>query len=604
MNDDEDEAWQRYDAAGDGGDGLPPDGELRGPIGDPRPECPIVCLGGRDGVYHFLDARGEHRALTARQLGSRSEQSALFCGDLTWRWRYFPKLAKQKVAGGESRLVVVGYSVVATAEWLLAECSHEPIFGAQVVIRRAGVWQGETGEPVAHCGDELLIDDRWLSAGLRTGNIVWVADSPVARPGEACGVDVARYIQQQLQEYWTFRYGGGAIAYLGVLGSAYLGAVSRWRPNVFLGGSPGTGKSKLLDAGRAMMPLHNYTTDTTKAGLEQAVTGRAMPSFIDEASDQQDQRGAQTLLNLTLASTGDEGAKVARGTADGAGRSSSVLGSFIMASVAPPEMQPQHWARVVLVDLISPEAGEDHLAQMDALIAYCREQGPALWRRAIVGFKRYHLALAVFRDALGRTGCAPRQMDQLGAILAGWWILTDDGVPDDREAINGVAAIADFRQSADEIANLGAGRQVAEHLATSRLEGDRSSEKWPVAEMCLRVWETRTDPESGERIGDLDNSWQDRLGRNGMRAVRADQLVDRRSGRQVARGGPGDGLWIAYRSAPVLKLFAETGWAGQRWRFLLRGLPSVKEAASSVRIGDINVRCAVWISRADLTGEE
>jgi hypothetical protein len=327
-------------------------------------------------------------------------------------------------------------------------------------------------------------------------------------------------------------------------------------------------------------------------------------SFIDEASDQQDQRGAQTLLNLTLASTGDDGAKVARGTADGAGRSSSVLGSFIMASVAPPEMQPQHWARVVLVDLISPDAGEDHLAQMDALIAYCREHGPALWRRAIAGFKRYHLALAVFREALGRTGCAPRQMDQLGAILAGWWILIDDGVPDEREAINGVAAIAEFRQSADEIASQGAGRQVAEHLATSRVEGDRSSEKWPVAEMCLRVRETRTDPETNERIGDLDNTWHERLGRNGMRAIRADQLVDRHNGKQVARGGAGDGLWIAYRAAPVLKLFAESAWPGQRWRFLLRSLPSVREAVGPVRIGGINVRSAVWISRADLMGEE
>lgn len=350
-----------------------------------------------------------------------------------------------------------------------------------------------------------------------------------------------------------------------------------------------------------MMPLHNYTTDTTKAGLEQAVTGRAMPSFIDEASDQQDQRGAQTLLNLTLASTGDEGAKVARGTTDGVGRSASVLGSFIMASVAPPEMQPQHLARVVLVELVSPHAGEDHLAEMDALIAFCREHGPALWRRAMVGFKRYQLALAVFRDALGRTGCAPRQMDQLGAILAGWWILVDDGVPDEREAINGVAAIADFVERADEVADHGAGRLLAEFLASSRLEGDRSSEKWPVAEMCMRVWETKTDPETGERVGDLDRTWQDRLGRNGMRAIRADQIKDSQ-GRPVPRGGPGDGLWLAYRSEPVLKIFNGTAWAGQRFRYLLRSLPSVREATGLVRIGDIRTRAAIWISRADLLG--
>jgi len=36
-------------------DGEPPaDRELPGPIGDPGPDCPIVCLGARDGIYHFL----------------------------------------------------------------------------------------------------------------------------------------------------------------------------------------------------------------------------------------------------------------------------------------------------------------------------------------------------------------------------------------------------------------------------------------------------------------------------------------------------------------------------------------------------------------------
>src|SRR3954454_16742067 len=53
-----------------------------------------------------------------------------------------------------------------------------------------------------------------------------------------------------------------------------------------------------------MCPLHFYTTDTTKAGLESNLSGRAMASFVDEASDQADQRGAQTLLNLITAATG------------------------------------------------------------------------------------------------------------------------------------------------------------------------------------------------------------------------------------------------------------------------------------------------------------
>ena len=196
---------------------------------------------------------------------------------------------------------------------------------------------------------------------------------------------------------------------LGVLGAALFGAAARWRPNLFLGGAPGAGKSKLLATLRACCPLSNYSTDTTKAGLEQAVTGRAMPSFIDEASDQADQRGAQTLLGITLAASGDEGGKVARGTGDGKGRTLDVVGSIIMASVTPPEMQPQHLARIALVELVAPDGGADHLADMDALIAWARGHGPAIWGRALAGYKRYQLSLARFRDALSRAQCAPRQ---------------------------------------------------------------------------------------------------------------------------------------------------------------------------------------------------
>ena len=187
-----------------------------------------------------------------------------------------------------------------------------------------------------------------------------------------------------------------------------------------------------------MCPLHFYTTDTTKAGLESNLAGRAMPSFVDEASDQADQRGAQTLLSLITAATGGEGAKIVRGTADGKGRSTLVVGAVIMASVAPPDMQPQHLARVALVELLAPERGEDHRAEMEELIEQCRAQSPAIWGRMLAGHKRYVVALTAFREALARIGCPPRQMDQHGGILAGHWTLCHDDVPNESEALNHV----------------------------------------------------------------------------------------------------------------------------------------------------------------------
>lgn len=77
---------------------------------------------------------------------------------------------------------------------------------------------------------------------------------------------------------------------------------------------------------RALWPLHKHTTDTTKAGIEQTIGGHAMPSTIDEASDQRDQRGAQVLMDLLLSASAGDGARVLRGTSAGRARSVEVLG--------------------------------------------------------------------------------------------------------------------------------------------------------------------------------------------------------------------------------------------------------------------------------------
>ena len=269
-----------------------------------------------------------------------------------------------------------------------------------------------------------------------------------------------------------------------------------------------------------------------------------------------------------------------------------------MASVAPPDMQPQHHARLALIELRAPAAGDDHRGEMDRLIAFAKSHAPAIWSRVLSGFKRYVLALAAYREALGRAGCAPRQMDQLGAILAGWWILTEDDVPADREALNGVAAISEFVLRAEEVSGRSRARLVAEHLAASKLRRDRSTEEVPIAEMLVRAWQVPWDSKTGEEIVSPEiEGWHRDLERNGIRAIRASDVLDR--GRLIPRGGPGDGLWIYTNSNILNKLFDGSQWSGQRWMYALQDLPSVIRAPNKVRIGQLNPRAVIWISRED-----
>ncbi len=235
MTGDNEEIWQRWDAVANG-DALPPDGELRGPATDPAPGCPVIALGMSDGMTHWLDFRGEYRALTPRQLGVRAEFMALVGGGNTeWLWTCWPRFATRKI-DGELRVAIVGWVLTGAVDWLLKLAGEQPIWGPHVITRRPGVWPGETGAPIVHCGNVIWIDGDLQPAGMRTGNLIWPACPAEARPGAPCGPEIGKGIQMRMQELWTFRQGGGAIVALGTIGSALLGAWPRWRASMFIAG--------------------------------------------------------------------------------------------------------------------------------------------------------------------------------------------------------------------------------------------------------------------------------------------------------------------------------------------------------------------------------
>ena len=88
---------------------------------------------------------------------------------------------------------------------------------------------------------------------------------------------------------------------------------------------------------------------------------------------------------------------------------------------------------------------------MEAAIERAKQAAPGLFARALTSFERYGETLKLMRAALGRVGCVPREMDQLGAILAGYWILVRDGLPSDEDATDIAKDIEAFIRGADEM---------------------------------------------------------------------------------------------------------------------------------------------------------
>jgi hypothetical protein len=186
------------------------------PIGGDEDTCPVVALGHADGNYHFLDPIGQVRVLTTRDLHTRAGIMALFGGNDEWLKRNFPVEKEFVIPGGKARYVI-DYRINDVAQFLISEAFKCGLIGSRTKRRRVGVWRGEDGMPVVHCGDLVLIGNQWFPAGTRTGSQIWVAMEATARPGAPCDFRVAEQLQLDFQQYWNFRGPGSGVALIGLL---------------------------------------------------------------------------------------------------------------------------------------------------------------------------------------------------------------------------------------------------------------------------------------------------------------------------------------------------------------------------------------------------
>ena len=574
----------------DGGPSLPPPPS-------PQENCPVLALGHLAGIFHFLDVRGQKRDLSARQLGARDDLLSLFGGEEAWLREAFPKRVPRRGKEGDvEEWIVVDFHVKNAASALQRACFATGLFGDHLLLRRAGIWAGPDGVPVVHCGDQVLLEGEWRPPGARAGHQIWIAGAPVARPDLlGCAASVGVELQARLAQLWDWDDPGGPVALMGLIANAYYGAAMEWRPAAFVLGGTGSGKSALLRVIRAALPVHHHSNDSSKAGLEQAIDGRAIPMLIDEASDRADREGARRLVDLVLSATGDEGTRGTRGTTDGRGRKIEVSGAILMFSIRPPQLEPQHLGRFTILTLRVPEGGADHRDAHRATADFARAHGAMLWGRALVGYERYAESLHRFRAGLAREGCGPREMDQAGALVAGWWVLTHEGFPDARDVREGIAALGGLLRTAAETRAVDRPTRAAEHFLASAIVLNRSTERKTVGALLLRAW--------GNDPIETPESAREWLSLYGIRVVREDD-GECQNGRPVPRLSPGDGIWLNPSSPLLVALFRETPFDGARWQMDFRELHGAGVKRGSLRVGGAVVRTAIWVSRAALMPEE
>jgi hypothetical protein len=104
-------------------------------------------------------------------------------------------------------------------------------------------------------------------------------------------------------------------------------------------------------------------------------------------------------------------------------------------------------------------------------------------------------------------------MDQMGALLAGWWILTHEGLPGDDGAREGVGMAKDFIRPAEDVAEDGGPQRAIRHLMSYLVQYDGTTRHEQVGAL-IREW---FDPQ--QNLTDVSSRYE-ALGRNGIRPIR------------------------------------------------------------------------------------
>lgn len=388
---------------------------------------------GYDGdQFFFFTARGKQiRSLSASKLGKKIELLTL--APLEWWEREYTS------DSGFS-----GRAVEMAANHLIHRCYAKGVFCPDS-RRGRGVWldiKGEVRRVVIHAGDRLYIDGK--ETPLLQADTIHVYEQARAiaiSMRDPLSVDEARpFLTFCKAINWENRNYGILLAGWVVVSIA-SGALT-WRPHCLLTGPKGCGKSWDVDV--LVHILGSFclaaTGGTSAAGLRQSLQSDALPVLFDEAEGDSG-RAADNIaavLSLMRHSSAALEAKVFKGGADGKATASIVRSCFLLAAIRDPLIQAADKSRVTILSLkkSSKESAEHWKNVLVPMANTLTSEGYAERFRGRVFSRIPDLleAIDVFSNVCSEKFSDRRMGDQIGALLGGAWLLTQDGIPTAEEA--------------------------------------------------------------------------------------------------------------------------------------------------------------------------
>jgi hypothetical protein len=401
---------------------LSEDGE---PMPDEMPDgCPVIPLGHKAGDLFMLDAAGQVVTATANQFG-QGKVEQLFGDRIAyayWGWPRFGKAPKTKDGKPIGPAKVDTFRTERVRQSLWGEAFRKGVFEQLEAVRGRGVWLGDNGELIIHCGDCLYVDGKVRAPGEVDGKI-YPRMAPILHPwaGPVDG-DAAELVLDLYNRFSWGRPKVDALLALGWDGVAMFSGAMRVRPSILVTGDKGRGKTTFQDIKRAIFGSYLLsTTNTTPAGIYQKVNQDARPIGIDELENSGDNTLAMRIVELARQSY--SGGLMLRGGSNHNGVEFECRSSFLLSMINPPPLPPQDLSRLGILVLRRPPDKDRGPAPV---LKDTDEIGAKFLRRMMDGWKDFDRIFLRYREALLLGGHEERGCDTYGTLLTCAHLLLGD----------------------------------------------------------------------------------------------------------------------------------------------------------------------------------
>lgn len=427
-------------------------------------------------------------------------------------------------------------------------------------IRGRGCWI-DKDDVVFHAGNELMLNGKATPIQSFNSRVRAIYEGSLEIPvdsGDGADDHAARRLLDLCNLLcWERPLSGYLMA--GWLAIAPICGALLWRPHLWVSGPSGSGKSWILAnvissiVGDSAIHVQG---ETTEAGLRQKIGSDALPVVFDEA-EAEDKRGQQRIegvLVLARQASSESKARITKGSASGGSIDYMVRSCFLFASIGVAAVKKADVSRITVLQLRKNNGpgSAEHFEIIKALAADTVQKddySSQIRARSLRNAKTLRENAETFTKAALQFTGDKRSADQVGTLLAGAFSLISTKLVNEGFAKKWMSEKDWTGFKSEEIDN--DENQCLAHLfsASIRYELDDRGVTRSVSEAVQLIQSPRITTNDKTRDDTLEA-----LRRHGI-------LI--KDGRAI----------VANRHPALERIFADTHWAGAKWRQWLERVP-------------------------------